>query len=77
MAEKAAEGVRSIEDVVVILKRTEEYGYVLLTAFIGKKAEPEPWDRSATEKSVEFWSVRALIWGHEPVVPGTETSECP
>jgi len=63
--------------VVVILKLTEEQGYVLLTAFIGRKAEPEPWDRNATEKSAEFWSTRALVWGSEPIIPGTETFECP
>lgn len=63
--------------VVVILKRTEEQSYILLTAFIGKKAEPEPWDRNATERSMEFWSSRALVWGSEPTISGTETSVCP
>lgn len=63
--------------VVVILKRTEEQSYILLTAFIGRKAEPEPWDKNATERSAEFWSKRALVWGSEPVIPGTETSVCP
>lgn len=63
--------------VVIILKRTEEQGYILLTAFIGRKAEPEPWDRNATEKSLAFWSNRALVWGTEPIIPDTETAECP
>ena len=64
--------------VVVILKKAD-YGddYVLITAFVGEKAEPEPWDRNATEKSLAFWSTHALVWGSEPVVPGTETSICP
>jgi len=62
---------------VVILKATREGGYVLITAFIGRKAEPEPWDRNATEKSEVFWSSHALIWGSEEIVPGTETSRCP
>jgi hypothetical protein len=67
--------------VVVILKTAdtvEDAGkYVLVTAFVGRLAEPEPWDRNATEKSVEFWSSHALIWGYEEVIPGTVTSVCP
>jgi len=67
--------------VVVILKTADgerDRGkYVLVTAFIGSKPEPEPWDRNSTEKSVEFWSSNALIWGSEPVIPGTETEACP
>jgi hypothetical protein len=64
--------------VTVILKKDdfEDY-YVLITAFIGNKPEPEPWDRHATEKSRGFWASHALIWGSEPVVPGTETTVCP
>ncbi|MDP3996920.1 MAG: hypothetical protein Q8P73_00235 [bacterium] len=64
--------------IVVILKKAEEDDYyVLITAFIGHKPEPEPWDRNATPRSIEFWSGRALVWGSEPIVPGTETVECP
>ena len=65
--------------VCMILKRAEDQvnTYVLITAFIGVCPEPEPWDRNATEKSIEFWSSHALVWGSEEVVPGTETTECP
>lgn len=63
--------------VVVILKRIEEWDYLLITTFIGNLSESEPWDRNATEKSVEFWNTHALIWGSEEVIPGTETSICP
>ena len=62
---------------VVVLKRRDEVGYVLITAFVGSKAEPEPWDRNATEGSVAFWRSHALLWGSEPTVPGTETDICP
>ncbi|MFH1408080.1 MAG: hypothetical protein ABIG91_03565 [Patescibacteria group bacterium] len=63
---------------VVILKKAEDGDYyVLISAFVGARAEPEPWDRNATEKSVEFWSTHALVWGSEPVAPGTETRVCP
>lgn len=55
--------------VVVILKKAEdnESTYVLITAFIGHRAEPEPWDRNATEKSAVFWSSQALVFDTEPI----------
>lgn len=64
--------------VVVIVKKADDYdGFVLITAFSGAKAEPEPWDRNATVKSREFWSSHAIVWGSEETVSGTETSQCP
>lgn|GEM_PF-2351283 len=64
--------------VTVILNKADEGDfYVLLTAFIGNKAESEPWHESATEESVRFWNTHALCWGHEPTIPGTETTVCP
>ena len=67
----------SCSSLVVILKKAEDGGYVLITAFIGHRPQPEPWDRNATERSVEFWSSHALVWGSEETIPGTETTECP
>lgn len=68
----------SSRSIVVILKKADEPNtYVLITAFVGEKSEPEPWDRNATEQSVEFWSNHALVWGSEEVIPGTETSVSP
>jgi hypothetical protein len=70
----------SCSSVVVILKTADNEAstmtMVLVTAFIGRKPEPEPWDRNATSRSCEFWNSHALVWGSEPVVPGTETSQC-
>ena len=65
--------------VVVILKAADEFpaAYVLVTAFIGRKPEPEPWDRHATANSRAFWDTHALVWGSEPVIDGTETPHCP
>lgn len=63
--------------VVILKKALEEGTYVLISAFFGTRPEPEPWDRNATERSVEFWSSHALVWGSEPVVPGTETDQSP
>ncbi|TAN33422.1 hypothetical protein EPN28_02640 [Patescibacteria group bacterium] len=62
---------------VVVILKAGDGEYVLVTAFVGTRPEPEPWDRNATEKSVEFWASHALIWGSEPVIPGTETDKCP
>ena len=64
------------KSIVVILKKVEN-GYVLITAFIGHKAEPEPWDRNATPASKEFWSTHALVWGSEEIIPGTQTDISP
>jgi hypothetical protein len=65
--------------VVIILKKAEDFdgGYVLITAFVGHRPEPEPWDRNATPRSREFWETHALVWRSEPTIPGTETTSCP
>lgn len=64
--------------VVVCLKRAREGGYILLTAYIGRRTPAEPWDTEwATDQSVPFWNTHALIWGHESVISGTETKNCP
>jgi len=63
--------------VTAILKAGDGGEYVLITAFIGAPAEPEPWDRNATADSRAFWDSHALIWGSEPTIPGTETDRCP
>jgi len=67
--------------VVIILKTADGEAdrgkYVLVAAFVGIRPEPEPWDRNATANSRAFWASHALIWGCEPIVPGTETTVCP
>lgn len=63
--------------VTVILKRGDRGDYVLITAWIGTQAEPEPWDRNTTERSVVFWNTHALLWGSEEIIAGTETKKCP
>lgn len=73
---------RDAEDtssVVVILKKADKAGntYVLITAFIGTTAPPEPWDRNATPESRIFWLTHALVWGTEEVIEGTETTQYP
>ena len=72
---------------VIILKAGGDGEYVLITAFIGHRPQPEPWDRKnflqqpdpqkAERLAREFWSSHALVWGSEEVFPGTETVRCP
>lgn len=63
--------------VMVVLKQTVNLSeYVLITAFIGGKAELEPWDTRATPASLKFWQSKALVWG-EPIVKGTATIKYP
>lgn len=64
---------------VCILKTAEDEPgkFVLVAAFIGQKSPPEPWDEFAEPDSIPFWKTHALIWGSEPVIPGTETTICP
>lgn len=61
----------------VVLRAGSSGEYVIVTAFVGPRAEPEPWDGNATANSRAFWSSHALIWGCEETVPGTETNVCP
>lgn len=73
--------------IVVILKKINSNTYELVTAFIGKRPEPEPWDTRFFSQQVnpfeternsrEFWSSHALIWGSEPIISGTETKVSP
>ncbi len=75
----------------LILKQGDGRGgcdeMALVTAFVGRKPEPEPWDTRAfaqAENSVEaeararsFWASHALVWGSEPIIKESETQVCP
>lgn len=62
------------ESVTVVLQEREG-AYDLISAWVGRPAAPEPWDKRADpETSIAFWSSHALVWGSEEVVPGTETT---
>ena len=63
--------------VVILKKAFEDNTYVLITAFIGHRPHPEPWDRAATPESVIFWQTHALVWGNDEIVPGSETTSIP
>jgi len=46
--------------VTVILKQVPD-GYLIITAWIGGRSEPEPWDRHATPRSETWWARHALV----------------
>lgn len=58
---------------IILTKDRQTNDYLVLTTYIGAKAEPEPWDYRATEKALDFWKSHALVYGTEPIIEGTET----
>lgn len=60
--------------VTLILKLASEGPfYVLITAWIGGPAFPEPWDRRANAEAKAFWRCHALVWGCEEVEESSVT----
>lgn len=64
------------ESIVVILKKCyddEGMYFILITAFVGKGSEPEPWDKQLKPGSpeymcsVKFWQTHALIYDEEVI----------
>lgn len=60
----------------IVLERTESH-YVIISCYIGHRAEPEPWDKRADENAFEFWKKRALICGREDIIDGSTVNVCP
>lgn len=60
----------------IILSKVSD-GYDLFSTWVGPKVPQFPGDERETPDSKEFWSKHALIWGNQPIVSGTETTECP
>ena len=54
-----------------------DYGYLILTIFIGKKAGREPWDKFATEEDKQFWKNHALVFDNIDIIQGSLVSKCP
>jgi hypothetical protein len=64
------------KSLTVVLRKTKNY-YKILTAYLGTKAEAEPWESRATSTSIDFWQKHAFVYGIEPVKEATMTSVCP
>lgn len=62
---------------IVLKKAVEKNSYVLITAYWGEVAEPEPWDKRATPKSRKFWEKHALVWGSVEAIKKTRRKSCP
>jgi hypothetical protein len=56
----------------VVLKK-ERDAYVVISAYLGSQAGPEPWSKFADEQSIAFWNTHALVWGSQETIPGTES----
>lgn len=70
----------STDQLTVTLRRMPDGQYELRTAYLGSAGHAEPWATMGTdryESAKTFWNAQALCWGLEPIVPGTETDECP
>lgn len=50
---------------------------ILTTAYIGRATPFLPGQKDETPESKPFWNSHALIWGSQPVVTETITTECP
>ncbi len=61
-------------DITIVLKKVEDV-WIVITAYIGPKAEKEPWDPLADEESIKFWETHALVWGSTDVISGTEKTD--
>lgn len=63
--------------VTIQLSPKNDGTYELLSAWIGTfddGDQPFPQSPSATDKSIEFWSRLAFVYGSQEIIPGTETS---
>lgn len=63
--------------ITIWLKQDNEGKYELASAWIGRTCPAFPDDEYATSKSKPFWVKHALIWGHQAIQKGTETTKNP
>lgn len=67
----------------VALRPLADGNYEIRTAYIGKQAPPEPWDRwvlnqtKELERSRDFWANHALIWDESKIITGTQKNYMP
>jgi hypothetical protein len=77
---KSREG-KPCSDVAVQLNKLDSETYELSSAWIGsydeEDDEPFPNAPDATERSKDFWSKHAFVWGSQEIQPGTLRTDCP
>lgn len=54
-----------------------DFGYLIITIFVGRKAGLEPYDASATSTDLLFWQKNALLFNEEEIIPGSLTKVYP
>jgi hypothetical protein len=52
---------------VLLRDDSDDQTMILISAWTGNLAEPEPWDRNATPASANFWANHALVWGSQEI----------
>lgn len=67
------------KNMTVVLKQDEKNKgvYILITAYVGKKAGLEPYDPRARDIDKEYWRNHAFIPEVTVIVKGSETKEIP
>jgi hypothetical protein len=60
-----------------VLRKNDEGSYDLWSTWIGWLGEPFPGGEDETPRSREYWQDKALVWGRQEIIPGTETKTCP
>jgi hypothetical protein len=51
--------------------------YLIISAYLGGKAEREPWDKRASSSALEFWKNHAFVDGYEKMIIESKTDICP
>ena len=66
-------------NVAVHLLPQKDGTYMLASAWIGTFDNDElfPGSKHANERSIDYWSHRAFVYGSQEIVTGTETNICP
>ena len=62
--------------ITIVLQKGIAY-FIIVNAYIGKKAKPEPWDKQALSDDFEFWDHHAIIFGEEEIILESKTNTCP
>lgn len=66
-------GGEPCKEITIIIRKDKENTnrYTLITAFVGGKSQPEPWDKrlkpgsKELAESIEFWQTHALLYNEE------------
>jgi hypothetical protein len=63
--------------ITIDIRKNPDGKYFLYTAFVGRLTPSFPGGDFMSEKSIEFWSNHALVYGSQEIIPDTEKALCP